>query len=142
MSYSAITQTFTGQPARTINCNPCGLQFAIPASLYTSWDAKDRAIFCPGCGSNLYPSGKSEAEKLKEKLVAVEARAAENARWAEQRIAAERTAARGSAIAAGCAKAKLERAMKRLGAGVCPCCNRTFSQLSRHMKSKHPELAP
>lgn len=23
---------------------------------------------------------------------------------------------------------------------VCPCCNRTFSALSRHMKTKHPDL--
>jgi hypothetical protein len=23
----------------------------------------------------------------------------------------------------------------------CPCCNRTFQQLARHMKAKHPEHA-
>lgn len=31
-------------------------------------------------------------------------------------------------------------ALKARGAGVCPCCNRTFSQLSRHMQSKHPDV--
>lgn len=28
---------------------------------------------------------------------------------------------------------------KRVGNGVCPCCNRTFENLSRHMSCKHPE---
>lgn len=27
----------------------------------------------------------------------------------------------------------------RVGAGVCPCCKRTFQQLARHMKCKHPK---
>src|SRR5262245_22389812 len=27
---------------------------------------------------------------------------------------------------------------KRVAAGVCPCCNRSFVQLQRHMKTKHP----
>jgi hypothetical protein len=27
---------------------------------------------------------------------------------------------------------------KRIQSGVCPCCNRTFENLGRHMKSKHP----
>lgn len=30
------------------------------------------------------------------------------------------------------------RLRKRASAGVCPCCNRTFSQLARHMQTKHP----
>lgn len=29
---------------------------------------------------------------------------------------------------------------KRASAGICPCCNRTVSQMARHMKSKHPEF--
>ncbi len=30
---------------------------------------------------------------------------------------------------------------KRVGSGVCPCCNRHFSALSRHMKHMHPAYA-
>jgi len=36
------------------------------------------------------------------------------------------------------AKRKLE---DRIFAGVCPCCNRTFSNLHRHMEAKHPDRA-
>jgi hypothetical protein len=30
---------------------------------------------------------------------------------------------------------------KRVGNGVCPCCNRTFEDLARHMKVKHREYS-
>jgi hypothetical protein len=36
-------------------------------------------------------------------------------------------------------EAELRRIQKRTAAGVCPCCNRTFQQLARHMKTRHPE---
>lgn len=29
---------------------------------------------------------------------------------------------------------------RRIGNGVCPCCNRTFAQLARHMAHKHPDF--
>lgn len=32
-----------------------------------------------------------------------------------------------------------ERLRRRTAAGVCPCCNRSFVQLARHMKTKHPD---
>jgi hypothetical protein len=35
---------------------------------------------------------------------------------------------------------KMTRLKKRTAAGVCPCCQRTFQQLSRHMKTKHVEF--
>ena len=35
---------------------------------------------------------------------------------------------------------KATRKLKRVSKGVCPCCNRTFEDLQRHMKSKHPEI--
>ena len=34
---------------------------------------------------------------------------------------------------------KLNRLNKRVSAGVCTCCNRTFSNLARHRATKHPE---
>jgi len=35
-------------------------------------------------------------------------------------------------------KGHVTRQKKRAAAGVCPCCNRTFQQLAKHMASKHP----
>lgn len=39
----------------------------------------------------------------------------------------------------GTTKAQLTKTKKRVSNGVCPCCNRTFKQLARHMENKHPE---
>ena len=33
-----------------------------------------------------------------------------------------------------------KRLKKRIQAGVCPCCKRTFRQLSAHMENKHPDF--
>lgn len=38
-------------------------------------------------------------------------------------------------------KGTLTKTRKRISNGVCPCCNRTFSNLADHMRSKHPEYA-
>lgn len=38
-------------------------------------------------------------------------------------------------------KGVLVKERRRVGNGVCPCCNRTFSNLQRHMKSEHPDHA-
>jgi hypothetical protein len=35
-------------------------------------------------------------------------------------------------------KGVLTRTAKRVAAGVCPCCNRSFGNLSRHMAHLHP----
>lgn len=40
------------------------------------------------------------------------------------------------------AHAEAERLATRANHGVCPCCKRTFSQLARHMKTKHPDFKP
>ncbi len=34
---------------------------------------------------------------------------------------------------------EMKRRMRRVHAGVCPCCNRTFQNLARHMQTKHPK---
>lgn len=34
-------------------------------------------------------------------------------------------------------KSKLERKLRRVGKGVCPDCQRSFSNLARHMATKH-----
>ena len=40
-----------------------------------------------------------------------------------------------------CDKAAKTRLKNRVGKGVCPCCNRSFANLKRHMASQHPEFA-
>ena len=112
---------------RTETCCNCGVLFAMTKDFYEArYSEKERGTFyCPNGHPQCY-LGKSDAEKAKE--AAQRAQQAEMALQAErdQRLAAER---------------ELSRHNKRTKAGVCPCCNRSFQQLSRHIKTKHPEFA-
>lgn len=38
------------------------------------------------------------------------------------------------------ARGQVTKIKNRVGNGVCPCCNRTFSNLTQHMHSKHPDF--
>jgi hypothetical protein len=37
-------------------------------------------------------------------------------------------------------KGQLTKARNRAKAGLCPCCNRHFTNVERHVKSKHPDF--
>lgn len=38
-------------------------------------------------------------------------------------------------------KGQLTKTRKRVAGGVCPCCNRSFVNLGRHMAGQHPDYA-
>lgn len=40
------------------------------------------------------------------------------------------------------AEKKVVQIKKRAAAGLCPCCNRSFQNVQRHMKTKHPTVVP
>jgi DNA repair exonuclease SbcCD ATPase subunit len=79
----------------------------------------------------------TEAARLKKELEA-ERKRLEFARNAErvQREEAERL---GHQLIA--ARGQMTKLRNRVGKGVCPCCNRSFENLKRHMVSKHPDYA-
>lgn len=60
---------------------------------------------------------------------------------AERRVQATRDLLYAEERSHAATRGHLTRTKKRGGHGVCPCCNRTFQQLARHMKSKHPDYA-
>jgi hypothetical protein len=88
------------------------------------------SIYCP-LGHSHVPSGEGKAERTERWLKEERERAA--------RIDAEREQAEASARAH---KGHATRLRKRTKAGVCPCCNRTFKQLARHMSTQHPDFEP
>lgn len=125
--------TYQGQLVTT-NCW-CGIHYAVPSEFFEMIKSQHRdgvrqtAIYCP-LGHTWEFSGKGEAELLQERLDAERARSA--------RIAADRDQIQASLSAT---KGQVTKLKKRVAAGVCPCCGRTFQQLSRHMANKHPDYA-
>lgn len=120
----------------------CGVQHAVPQSLRDEQmrlhDNKGTpfGIYCP-LGHSHIPSGESLADKHRREMELAEKRlAAERARHDQTR--ADRDHIEACRRAEKAAKTRLK---KRIGAGVCPCCKRSFQNLARHMKGQHPEFA-
>lgn len=105
-------------------CYACGTIFAMQASINSRRRADGGSFWCPNGHSQAYV--KSEVARLREQLAAEENRKREAlARANEQQQRADK------------AEQDLARHRKRTNAGVCTCCNRTFQNLARHMKTKH-----
>lgn len=92
-------------------------------------------FYCPAGHCQSY-IGKSDEERLREKL---DYRSEQLARERDQRHKEERKhAATKRRLSAS--KGQVTKIKNRVGHGVCPCCNRTFQNLARHMGSQHPEF--
>jgi len=104
---------------------------------------KDRNWFyCPN-GHQQHYTGKSEADKLREQLDA-ERRQRQRAEQSVAMHADDAKAARDEAEhqrrRANGYKGHAAKITKRAKAGVCPCCNRHFTALERHMSTQHPDF--
>lgn len=112
----------------TIACWLCGCTFAMSADLKANMKSRKETLFCPkGCRLGLgEPEWKKKLERALESEEYYKRRAAKNRERAE-RIERQLSATRGV----------VTRIKKRVAHGVCPCCQRTFVNLARHMKAKH-----
>ena len=132
MSQFTLEGTFT-----LVTCANCGIGFAIPEHFETKRRADHANFYCPSGHSNHWPH-QTEAEKLRA-AVASQKQIAEL--WQRRHEASQR-----EAVAVGhqlrSTKGVVTRIKRRVAHGVCPCCQRTFADLARHMNGQHPEFAP
>ena len=125
------TMVYSGQLVKT-TCW-CGVHHAVPKELYDYVSRQHRdgrqqsSIYCP-LGHAWSFAGEGKAAELARELGNEAARRA--------RAVAERDQAEASARAY---KGVATKARKRAAAAVCPCCNRSFVQLRRHLAAKHPD---
>lgn len=109
------------------DCCTCGSPIALTTARERELRKSRSNFFCP----NGHPQaffGETEAEKLRKEL----AQEKQRREMAERETAMERKRAEA-------AEKATTRLKKRVTHGVCPCCNRTFQNLARHMKTKHPK---
>lgn len=125
---NSVTLNFTVTMESQECCN-CGVSFAFPKSWDDHFRKTHQTFYCPAGHGQNYTS-ETDEERLRKQLTA---------RGAElDRVRADRDfKARELEQAAK----KTARLKKRLAAGVCPCCKRTFQQLVRHMHAKHPNFS-
>lgn len=129
---SAVLQ-FTTQLEST-TCPECGVQFAGPAHLLKSKREHAGSIYCPN--GHVSSWRETEADRLRRELE----QAKKDKEWAEKQRDQAREARDAAERKASALRGVVTKTKQRVGNGVCPCCNRTFKALSRHMATKHPEF--
>lgn len=110
----------------TTVCCTCGVTYAMPERLREQRKEHGGNFYCPNGHPQIF--SESDVTRLTRERDAARRDAAQQreAYFAEQR--------RHEAT-----QREMRRIKKRAAAGVCPCCQRTFQQLSRHMQGKHPD---
>ena len=116
----------------TFGC--CGFTFAVPRAFATQRRNDHKDIHCPNCGCVRCFQGETEAQRLKRQRDQARDRASAMQRQRDQSREQLAHANRSRASLKG----HLKRTKNRVKNGVCPCCNRHFKNLHRHMQSQHP----
>lgn len=112
-------------------CRECGLHYAVDSAFDRQCKEKGekKACYCPGCSTSWYYM-ESEVDRL---LKLVQSKDAQ----LDQKSAMIREQQKSLTATRGV----VTRLQNRAKNGVCPCCKRSFQNLRRHMKSKHPTFA-
>jgi hypothetical protein len=122
------TLTYTG---RLTICNCwCGITLAIPEDLYRVAHSDGKNVYCPLGHSFVW--GETTTEK---KL----AKAEQDLRRTRAQVAATQELLEHETHSHRATRGHMTRIKKRVAAGVCPCCNRSFKDLARHMEGQHPD---
>lgn len=117
-----------------IECCVCGIAYYVPQPWESARRRKGDGFHCPN-GHSLH-FGDNETDKLRRErdiLIQEKARFLEEANRLRSRV--DRHARTAAAY-----KGQVTKLRKRASAGLCPCCNRSFENLQRHMKTKHPHF--
>lgn len=111
-----------------LDCCECGITFAVPVDWHRDKRRDHKTIYCPR-GHRFHYPGESDLARARRELASARDMldtSRDQAAHLERRRRGERAA-----------KTRLKN---RIANGVCPCCNRSFIDLKRHMDSQHPEF--
>lgn len=120
----------------SVPCYLCGVTFGLEANYQAELVRSHRGFYCPNGHEQFYTS-KTEAERLRDEL----AREKHRLEQAQATVTdyRGRIIARDRTIVA--VRGHFTRIKKRIAAGVCPCCKRSFQNVAQHMKGQHPTYA-
>ncbi len=112
-------------------CCACGITFGITEGFKKLKKRNGEEFYCPNGHSQYYAEFESTQKKIKQLQDTIK-NTQDSERWwhdEAERKARELSVTRG----------QLTKTRNRIARGVCPCCNRQFTDLHRHMESKHPD---
>lgn len=133
-TYKHGTFVASGVQLEVHECGECGVMFAMALGFVRARRADHATWYCPN-GHAWCFGAESEEERLRRERDEARDRAARERSLRDQTEATLR-ATKGVVT-------KQRKHLARVKAGICPCCNRSFQNLARHMTTKHPDyLSP
>lgn len=109
-----------------LSCGSCGVQFAMTETMYKKLRRNKKYFYCTnGCHIHFYTE--SDEERLRRQL---DSEREENRGLSYRLDHANRSRA--------ALRGQVTKIKRRVGNGVCPCCDRSFQDLKRHMEGQHP----
>ena len=134
MTLPAQSAVVSAADLTTMVCGGCGGIYAI-AEIYRQNKYDSGGYWhCPYCEIP-WGYGTSAIDSLNKKLTEAQRQVdleRKRTEWAQQE-------ARTTEYRRRVLKGQVTKIKKRIGNGVCPCCNRSFEDLRRHMNTKHPD---
>lgn len=123
------TQTFTVFHCCEVRC---GVAFALNDDFVKHRKRDRKSWYCPNGHSQWFPGETAEdkAQRLAGQLDIERTRRAQAEKAADYALRARKAVS-----------TRLRKVKRRVGHGVCLCCNRTFKQLAAHMAAQHPTYA-
>jgi hypothetical protein len=120
-----ITGTLT---LTEVVCCKCGIHFAMDTNFYQNcMDDDNKTFYCPNGHPQHFTV--NEIDKLKKENKALN----DSLYFKDQELQKVK-------VEKANAKRRLTITQKRIANGICPCCNRSFQNVARHMTSKHPDF--
>lgn len=108
-------------------CYKCGIWFMLESCYRQKLRETKNTFYCPnGHGQHFTESETDRLRRERDRLL-------QQLAMKDDELARQRTQLITS-------KAQVTKLRKRAAAGVCPCCNRTFANMAKHMKIKHPDF--
>lgn len=114
----------------TEQCLTCGVVYTVPVAMMQQQRRYGEYHYCPSGHQQGWAKGDPEFETVRFERDRLKQQLAQKDDEIRSEQAKHATAVR-----------EIARIKKRANAGLCPCCNRTFQDVVRHMKQKHPEVA-
>ncbi len=135
MGVTTLEKTVT---LKIMECGTCGVAFAMPQTIYETASKEGGWFYCPlgHCRGWKKQDAKNAADELRDEIAKLQSNIAyKNNQIESQKREVE--SQKQQIISAKRAKTKLENRIKN---GVCPCCQRSFVNVQKHIATKHPEF--
>lgn len=117
----------------------CGITYGITEAFGNRRRKDGNPFYCPNGHSQSY--GKSEADRLRAEKLQLESQLEYERKCTQRAYERVEREKKNTATQKGRAtrfKNDRDRVLDRIANGVCPCCNRHFVNVERHMTTQHP----